>query len=148
MCIRDSFQYYVPALFFPMFSLTLASLRSNGALAARHNRGIGSSGRPGLNVSDVERAGVGLRFLFYFLRLTLLHYIYLNPRFSFHSFFSTLKSAYYYCKSFLPTIGGLDPRVPPGGGLLCSTVKLSPLAKIAFDTAENEHSKIWQMLPT
>jgi len=49
-------------LFFPMFSLTLAPLRSNGALAARHTPlGIGSSGRHGLNVSDVEKAGVGWR---------------------------------------------------------------------------------------
>ena len=44
--------------------------------------------------------------------------------------FFTLKrllSAYYYCKAFLPTIGGLDPRVPPGSVLLSSTVKLAPL---------------------
>ena len=127
----DLFQYYVPALCFPMFSLTLASLRSNGALAARHNRlGIGSSGRPGLKVSDVERAGVGWRILdfslifFDYLRLTSLHYIYPNPS-SFHIFFSILKSAYYYCKSFLPTIRGLDPRVPPRSILLYSTVKLA-----------------------
>ena len=67
-----------------------------------------------------------LRSRFYFLRLTLLHYIYPNPMFSFHFFFFTLKSAYYYCKPFLTTIGGLDPRVPPGNVLLCLTVKLAP----------------------
>ena len=45
-----------------MFSLTLTSLCSNGALAVGHTPlGIGSSGRPGLNVSYVERAGVGWR---------------------------------------------------------------------------------------
>ena len=37
-----------------------------------------------------------------------------------------LLSVYYYCKSFLPTIGGLDPRVPPGSVLLYSTAKLAP----------------------
>ena len=58
----DPYQYEVPTVLFPMFSLTLASLRSNGALAARHTLlEIGSSGRPGLNVSDVEKAGVGWR---------------------------------------------------------------------------------------
>ena len=31
-----------------------------------------------------------LRFLFYFLRLTLLHYIYPNPKFSFHIFHSVM----------------------------------------------------------
>merc|ERR1739848_312539 len=36
-----------------------------------------------------------------------------------------------YCtsKSLLPTIGRLDPRVPPGFVLLYSTVKLAPLAR-------------------
>ena len=58
----DPYQYVVPTLFFPLFSLTLASLRPNGALAARHTPlGIGSSGRPDLNVSGVEVAGVGWR---------------------------------------------------------------------------------------
>ena len=41
--------------------------------------------------------------------------------------FVWLLSASYYCKSLLPTIGGLDPRVPPGSVLLFSTVKLAPL---------------------
>ena len=50
------------SLLFSMFSVTLASLRSNGALAVGHTPlGIGSSGRPRLNVSYVERAGVGWR---------------------------------------------------------------------------------------
>ena len=71
-----------------------------------------------------------LRFFFSFLRLTILHYIYPNARFSFHIFLFTLKNAYYYCKSFLPTIGGLDPRVPPGSALLCLTVKLAPNFKL------------------
>ena len=69
-----------------------------------------------------------LIFLFHFLRLTLLHYIYPNPRLSFHFFILFwLLCAFYYCKSLLPTIGRLDPRVPPGSVLLYSTVKLAPL---------------------
>merc|ERR1711907_685334 len=36
-----------------------------------------------------------------------------------------LLSAFYSCKSLLPTIGRLDPRVPPGSVLLHSTVKLA-----------------------
>ena len=32
-------------------------------------------------------------------------------------------SLFYYCKSLLPTIGGLDPRVPPGSVLLYPTGK-------------------------
>ena len=68
-----------------------------------------------------------LIFLFHFLRLTLLHYIYPNPRLSFHFFILFwLLCAFYYCKSLLPTIGRLDPRVPPGSVLLYSTVKLTP----------------------
>ena len=68
-----------------------------------------------------------LIFLFHFLRLTLLHYIYPNPRLSFHFFILFwLLCAFYYCKSLLPTIGRLDPRVPPGSVLLYSTVKLAP----------------------
>ena len=68
-----------------------------------------------------------LIFLFLFLRLTLLHYIYPNPRLSFHFFILFwLLCAFYYCKSLLPTIGRLDPRVPPDRVLLHSTVKLSP----------------------
>ena len=35
------------------------------------------------------------------------------------------ENAHYYCKSFLPTIRGLDPRVPPRSILLYSTVKLA-----------------------
>ena len=66
-----------------------------------------------------------LIFLFHFLRLTLLHYIYPNPRLSFHFFILFwLLCAFYYCKSLLPTIGRLDPRVPPDSVLLHSTVKL------------------------
>ena len=69
-----------------------------------------------------------LIFLFHFLRLTLLHYIYPNPRLSFHFFILFwLLCAFYYCKSLLPTIGRLDPRVPPDSVLLHSTVKLAPL---------------------
>ena len=73
-----------------------------------------------------------LRFLFYFLRLTLLHYIYPNPRFFFShfSFCNGFLSAFYYCKSLLPTIGRLDPRVPPGSVLLYSTVKLAPPSNV------------------
>ena len=68
-----------------------------------------------------------LIFLFHFLRLTLLHYIYPNPRLSFHFFILFwLLCAFYYCKSLLPTIGRLDPRVPPDSVLLHSTVKLAP----------------------
>ena len=68
-----------------------------------------------------------LIFLFLFLRLTLLHYIYPNPRLSFHFFILFwLLCAFYYCKSLLPTIGRLDPRVPPDSVLLHSTVKLAP----------------------
>ena len=68
-----------------------------------------------------------LIFLFHFLRLTLLHYIYPNPRLSFHFFILFwLLCAFYYCKSLLPTIGRLDPRVPPGSVLLYSTMKLTP----------------------
>ena len=68
-----------------------------------------------------------LIFLFHFLRLTLLHYIYPNPRLSFHFFILFwLLCAFYYCKSLLPTIGRLDARVPPGSVLLYSTVKLAP----------------------
>ena len=67
-----------------------------------------------------------LIFLFHFLRLTLLHYIYPNPRLSFHFFILFwLLCAFYYCKSLLPTIGRLDPRVPPDSVLLHSTVKLA-----------------------
>ena len=73
-----------------------------------------------------------LIFLFHFLRLTLLHYIYPNPRLSFHFFILFwLLCAFYYCKSLLPTIGRLDPRVPPGSVLLYSTVKLAPLTAFA-----------------
>ena len=69
-----------------------------------------------------------LIFLFHFLRLTLLHYIYPNPRLSFHFFILFwLLCAFYYCKSLLPTIGRLDPRVPPDSVLLHSTVKLAPI---------------------
>ena len=72
-----------------------------------------------------------LIFLFHFLRLTLLHYIYPNPRLSFHFFILFwLLCAFYYCKSLLPTIGRLDPRVPPGSVLLYSTVKLAPTCTI------------------
>ena len=42
---------------------------------------------------------------FSILRLTILHYIYPNARFSFHIFLFTLKSAYYYCR-FCPLSGG------------------------------------------
>ena len=42
--------------------------------------------------------------------------------FSFHIFHSdsvmAFKRLLLYCKSLLPTIGGLDPRVPPGSVLL------------------------------
>ena len=69
-----------------------------------------------------------LIFLFHFLRLTLLHYIYPNPRLSFHFFILFwLLCAFYYCKSLLPTIGRLDPRVPPGSVLLYPTAKRAPL---------------------
>ena len=72
-----------------------------------------------------------LIFLFHFLRLTLLHYIYPNPRLSFHFFILFwLLCAFYYCKSLLPTIGRLDPRVPPDSVLLHSTVKLAPLNRV------------------
>ena len=75
-----------------------------------------------------------LIFLFHFLRLTLLHYIYPNPRLSFHFFILFwLLCAFYYCKSLLPTIGRLDPRVPPDSVLLHSTVKLAPRSDVFFD---------------
>ena len=52
---------------------------------------------------------------------------YPNPRLSFHFFILFwLLCAFYYCKSLLPTIGRLDPRVPPDSVLLHSTVKLAP----------------------
>ena len=74
-----------------------------------------------------------LIFLFHFLRLTLLHYIYPNPRLSFHFFILFwLLCAFYYCKSLLPTIGRLDPRVPSGSVLLYSTVKLAPIVCIVL----------------
>ena len=87
-----------------------------------------ASGRPGLNVSDtVCREGWGWMD---------------DPRFSFLIFFFTLKSAYYYCKSFLPTIGGLDPRVPPGSVLLYSTVKLAPWVRDVCSVASKHGRKM------
>ena len=87
-----------------------------------------------------------LIFLFHFLRLTLLHYIYPNPRLSFHFFILFwLLCAFYYCKSLLPTIGRLDPRVPPDSVLLHSTVKLAPLfypdETLASSTPEKSKKK-------
>ena len=53
---------------------------------------------------------------------------YPNPRLSYHFFILFwLLCAFYYCKSLLPTIGRLDPRVPPDSVLLHSTVKLAPI---------------------
>ena len=40
---------------------------------------------------------------------------------------SWLLSAFYYCKLLLPSIGRLDPRVPPGSVLLYPTAKRAPL---------------------
>ena len=52
---------------------------------------------------------------------------YPNPTLSFHFFILFwLLFAFYYCKALLPTIGRLDPRVPPDSVLLHSTVKLAP----------------------
>ena len=57
------------------------------------------------------------------------------PLSDFFSKFSLCNGLYCYCincNSFLPTIGGLDPRVPPGSVLLYSTVKLAPLFTLFF----------------
>ena len=45
-----------------------------------------------------------------------------------HFFRSIIFSSTCNWKPFLPTIGGLDPRVPPGSVLLSSTVKLAPMS--------------------
>ena len=45
-----------------------------------------------------------------------------------HFFRSIVFSSTCNWKPFLPTIGGLDPRVPPGSVLLSSTVKLAPMS--------------------
>ena len=57
--------------------------------------------------------------------------IFLIRWFLFIVFFFSLKSAY-YCKSFLPTIRGLAPRVTPGSVFLHPTVKL---AHASFSTS-------------
>ena len=92
--------------------------------------GIGSFGRPGLNVSGGEVAGVRWRawyFSFFFCDLRYYTIFILTRGFSFHFFILFwLLCAFYYCKSLLPTIGRLDPRVPPDSVLLHSTVKLAP----------------------
>ena len=88
-----------------------------------------------------------LIFLFHFLRLTLLHYIYPNPRLSFHFFILFwLLCAFYYCKSLLPTIGRLDPRVPPDSVLLHSTVKLAPLS-FGVSCFRNKFEGIYAVAP-
>lgn len=77
---------------------------------------------------------------------TLLHYIYPNPRLSFHFFILFwLLCAFYYCKSLLPTIGRLDPRVPPDSVLLHSTVKLAPFS--AFLRRRHRVGRFFQFPP-
>ena len=90
-----------------------------------------------------------LIFLFHFLRLTLLHYIYPNPRLSFHFFILFwLLCAFYYCKSLLPTIGRLDPRVPPDSVLLHSTVKLAPLRLMSWSGVFLSSIILWPRPPS
>ena len=88
-----------------------------------------------------------LIFLFHFLRLTLLHYIYPNPRLSFHFFILFwLLCAFYYCKSLLPTIGRLDPRVPPDRSLIEIETLCQSWLKIESDSLR-EKARDWERNP-